>query len=145
MRAITEPALHQQGTMNIKDDPQVIEFLKHADALQGFKALHTAWLLDNEESWHSKEICKSLDKVNDALNNLASYISNAHEDVEVQIELEPDYAKGKKIATLIKRTQEWKELRKYLKKEHHFKNQPITVEGLLIIAIRHAKEFACKI
>lgn len=144
-QVITDPALHQQGTIDIKDDPQVIEFLKHADALQGFKSLHKAWLMDNEETWHSGEISKSLICVNDALNNLASYISTAHEDVEIQIELDPDFAKGKALPTLIKRTDEWKALKKYLKQTHSFENQTLTVRGLIYIAIRYAKEFVCKV
>ena len=101
--------------------------------------------MNNDETWHSGEIAKTLSKVNDALDNLASYISTAHDDVEIQIELDPEYAKGKQLQTLIKRTDEWKSLRKYLKKDHKFKQQNITVRGLIQIAIRYAKEFVCKV
>lgn len=109
----------------------MIELFQHLDALNAFKKLHTAWLIDNREDWHSKEIVKQLDKIQNFVNQLASYMSQYHDDIEVQIAVEPGSLSGKKFSTVIKRTEEWKALRKWSKSEKSYRQQTITVEALV--------------
>lgn len=108
----------------------MIEMYQHLDTLNAFMKLHDAWLLSNNESWHSNEIVKQLKRIDNYVNQLASYISMHHDDIDVQVDIDIDALRGKKFSTVIKRTDEWKSLRKWIKKSHNFRQQTITVEAL---------------
>lgn len=138
------PAFPQQGTIDIADDTDMQELFKQLDTLNAFVKLYDAWLEVNQESWHSKQLSDSLTKIFTYVNQLASYISMFHDDIDIQIEADFDYLERKQFSTVIKRTDEWKELKKWLKKDHNWPNQTITVQAICTCILTKAREFACK-
>lgn len=139
------PVYPQQGTIDIANDPDMQELFTQLDTLNAFVKLHEAWLDVNEENWHSSQLSDSLSKIFTYVNQLASYISMWHDDIDVQIEADFDYLKGKQFSTVLKRTDEWKSLKKWLKKEHTWPNQPLTVQAISSCILTQSRDFACKL
>jgi len=117
----------------------------HLDAISGFVKLYDAWLSENSETWHSKELKKSLDSIVKYIDQLASYISVAHNEIEIQVNVDSAALTGKQFATIIKRTEEWKALKKWLKTEMALNNQPVSVEAIVRCIIAETKKFVKKV
>lgn len=93
-------------------------FFKAFDHLSVFDALYDVWLEYNVETWYSKHIGMVLDKVKDFTNQYASSVSAYHKQYEnskLQLPKAEEILRGKQFASTIKRTQEWKELRDFMK------------------------------
>jgi hypothetical protein len=132
-------------TISIEDDSEMLEFFKIVDILSAFESLHTNWLKMNNANWHSKEISASLSKVFNYVDQLASYVSVSHEHVEIVLDYDIDSLSGKQFATVIKRTDEWKTLRKWLRTEHQFNQQNVTVKAICECIIAETRQFIDKI
>ena len=89
------------------------------DKISIFASLHKAWLEFNAETWYSAQISKAL---SNALNFIDQYASlmTYNEDKSKPASLNfaglDKVLKNKQFAGVIKRSQEWKDLRDFLKK-----------------------------
>jgi cob(I)alamin adenosyltransferase len=139
------PVFPQMGCKDIADDKDMQELFGQLDTLNAFVKLYEAWKSVNDENWHSKQLSNSLQQIFVYVNQLASYISMWHDDIDVQIEADLDYLKGKQFSTVVKRTDEWKSLKKFLKRDHNWPTQPITVQAICTCILKQTREFACKL
>lgn len=122
----------------------MVEFFKIVDIISAFKKLHNAWLIVNTEDWYSKELSESIETALKYVNQLASYVSRFHDEIEIEIEVDIQSLKGKQFATVIKSTDEWKQLKKYMKVEHHCKDQSLTVQSLFEVIHQSINSFIHK-
>lgn len=123
----------------------MIEFFEIVDIVSAYFSLYTNWQKINNDDWYSLELAKSLKTVLKYVNQLASYITLHHEDIQIQLEYDIDSMQGKQFATVIKRTEEWRLLRKWAKTEQNFSSQSLTVQAICTCIKSSVKHFISQI
>lgn len=136
--------LNQENVLSFNDDEIMIEFFKIVDIISAFKKIHESWLFVNKEDWYSKELSESIDTALKYVDQLASCVSIEHENVEIEIDIDVSTLKGKQFATVIKSTDEWKILKKYMKITRSCPHQSVTIQSLFDVIHQSILKFIHK-
>lgn len=122
----------------------MVDFFKIADIISAFKKVHNAWLIVNTEDWYSKELIESIEVALKYVDQLASCVSHDHSKIEIEINIDIQSLKGKQFATVLKSTDEWKVLKKYMSKGHICIHQTSTIRGLFDVIHQCIRDFVNK-
>ena len=133
----------QENVNGIDEDEMMKNYFKISDIVDAFSQVAKHYADERQQlSWHDEKIVKYLASIQKYINQLASYISIDHTTVQSIINLPPDALENKKsLATILKQSDEWKELRQLLKSDLTLKNQSLTVRGIGFSIINKTKSF----
>lgn len=142
-RDLGKPRVKQELTLDLDEDKNMNSFFKLLDIISAFTSLSELYNKekDNNLKWIDKEIYKGLKSINYYINQLASYISLSHEDVKIQLNFPSDgFDNSKRLDTIIKQTDEFKELKTLLNNGFDVSKQTLTVRAISSAIIDKTKK-----
>ena len=134
----------QQNILQIKDDSIMQIYFEIADIIDAFCKVSDFYYEERNKkiSWLDQQIIKNLKAIKKYNDQLASVISINHANTEVEISLTSSiFENNKSLATFIKQSDEWKQLKKLLKTDLTLKNQSLTIRGIGFSIITKTKSF----
>lgn len=145
-----QPTINQQNIVDItlKTDVNMDNFLRVLDIINGFDSFTKLYIKDRQSKnkeigWYVKEIQKSITSVNYYVEQFAHNINPYAKNEPVQINFESNGLDNNiNLDTHIRKSEEWKDLKKLMKKDFiTFDNQPLSIRALCVVIIKKIQKF----